>query len=105
MARYLAVVPIQTEGTRVPFDTGGATGDRPSVPPGTRLVAVVNNGEWQSALDVTFPSAYETLRQRCRVGVWKEMQLYLISEERSYEIEDARRVLMNGQPVPEPSRR
>jgi hypothetical protein len=106
MARYLAVVPLQTEGKPVSLDAS-VTGsdDQPSVPPGMRLAAVVNNGEWQSALDVTFPSVYQNLRDRCRAGIWKEMQLYLIGEERSYEIEDARRVLMNGQPVKEPRRR
>lgn len=105
MARYLAVVPILTEGQHVAVARGGAdAADRPSIPPGKRLVAVVNNGQWQLAIDVTFGSAYENLCGRCRAGVWKEMRLYIIGEERAHALEDARRVLMNGEPVPEPNR-
>src|SRR6185312_633132 len=98
MARYLAVVAVQTEGRSLPLDDAAGC-SRPPVPGGDRLVAVVNNGEWQSALDVTHSATYERLWRRWRDGIWKEMQLYLVDAKRASEIEDGRRVLMNGQPV------
>lgn len=110
MARYLAVVPVQTEGRRVPLAAGTVPPSEesddfpPEIPPGTRLVAVVNNGEWQTAMDVTHRDAFERLLRRCRNGVWREMQLYLLDEERAAQIEDGRRVLMNGEPVKDPGR-
>jgi len=104
MPRYLAVIPVQTEGRPVPAEAAAADGGPPAVPEGSRLVAVVNNGEWQSALDVTYPDNYAALRKRCRDGVWKEMRLYLLDEERAAAIEDGRRILMNGQPVRDPGR-
>jgi hypothetical protein len=69
-----------------------------------RLVAVVNNGEWQSAMDVTHQEFYARLRRRCDEGVWHAMSLYLLDEERAAQIEDGRRVLMDGTPIRDPHR-
>lgn len=109
MPRYLAVTSVQQEGR--PIDIGNdasvqdaAPFDQPAVPSGTRLVAVVNNGEWQAAIDVTHPDFYARLRRRCDEGVWQAMSLYLVDEERAAQIEDGRRVLMNGKAVPDPGR-
>lgn len=110
MARYLAVVAVQTEGRKaVPPGAGDkpehdVPSDPPRIPEGKRLVAVVNNGEWQSALDVTFPTAYHSVYRRYRAGTWKVMELFLIDEQRAAQIEDGRRVLMDGQPVQDPGR-
>jgi hypothetical protein len=104
MARYLAVVTVQTEGRRIPPPALDRPDLPPSIPVGSRLVAVVNNGEWQSALDVTFPAVYEKVHRRHQEGTWKAMDLYLIDARRADEIEDGRRVLMNGQPVKDPGR-
>lgn len=108
MARYLAVVPVQAEGRPVlpaPGEASASLGSwthLPAVPAGDRLVAVVNNGEWQAALDVTHPDAFARLSRRCRDGIWREMRLYLLGEERAVQLEDGRRVLMNGEPVKDP---
>jgi|SRR6185312_5370832 hypothetical protein len=107
MARYLAVVAVQTEGRKVlgvnrPGDDVPA--QAPRIPDGDRLVAVVNNGTWQSALDVTYPSTYERVYRRYRDGTWKAMELFFVPEQRAAQIEDGRRVLMNGQPVKDPAR-
>jgi hypothetical protein len=109
MARYLAVLAVQAEGQRISLPAiDGANDDPlpdlPKIPEGRRLVAVVNNGDWQSALDVTFPTVYQRLHRRYRDGTWKAMDLYLIDEHRAAQIEDGRRVLMNGQPVQDPGR-
>jgi hypothetical protein len=109
MARYLAVVAVRTEGRIVLHGAAGERGhDIPPDPPqthrGSRLVAVVNNGEWQSALDVTFPTSYQSVYRRYRQGIWKAMELYFIDEQRAAQIEDGRRVLMNGQPAHDPGR-
>lgn len=101
MARYLAVGTVQTEGRSIPRPAPDLP---PPIPDGSRLVAVVNNGEWQSALDVTFPAVYEKVHRRHQEGIWTAMDLYLIDARRADEIEDGRRVLMNGQPVKDPGR-
>jgi hypothetical protein len=109
MGRYLAVVAVQTEGRKVlAKDVNQPGGEVPTQAPqvasGDRLVAVVNNGTWQSALDVTYPAAYERVYRRYRDGTWKAMELFFVPEQRAAQLEDGRRVLMNGQPVQSPER-
>jgi hypothetical protein len=106
MARHLHVVTVQNEGRKLACWTAA---DRarvplspPDIPKGSRLIAVVNNGEWQSAIDVTHPSFFERVRSRYILGTWQEMALYLIDEQRAAQIEDGRRVLMSGLPVRDP---
>jgi hypothetical protein len=106
MPRYLAVAAAQAEGIPVTLDADNtATGQPFRVPSGQRLIAVVNNGSWQVALDVTFPENLERIMCRCRDGVWRELALYLLPEERAAEISDGRRATMAGDPVEEPARR
>ncbi|HTF61737.1 MAG TPA: hypothetical protein VK638_03395 [Edaphobacter sp.] len=107
MARQFAVLAVQAEGQKLSHPAiDGADGlpDPPKIPAGSRLVAVVNNGEWQSALDVTYPSVYQKVYRRYQEGTWNTMDIYLIDERRANQIEDGRRVMMNGQPVQDPGR-
>jgi hypothetical protein len=110
MARHFAVLAVQAEGQRLSdavIDTAGGGTHLPApprIPEGSRLVAVVNNGEWQSAVDVTYPAVYQRISRRYQEGIWKAMDLYLIDERRADQIEDGRRVTMNGQPVKDPGR-
>jgi hypothetical protein len=109
MARHFAVLAVQAEGQRLSHPAidrtdGDGLPDLPKIPAGSRLVAVVNNGEWQSALDVTYPSVYQKVYRRHQEGIWNRMDLYLIDEGRANQIEDGRRVMMNGQPVHDPGR-
>lgn len=103
MARHFHVVSVQNEGRRLSSwssgDGASVPADAPEIPQGFRLIAVVNNGEWQSAIDVSHPSYFERIRHRCAERVWTEMALYLIDEDRAAQIEDGRRILMNGMPV------
>jgi hypothetical protein len=103
MARHLHVVSVQNEGRRLSRwsagDGASAPADPPEIPEGFRLIAVVNNGDWQSAIDVTHPSYFARIRRRCAERVWTEMALYLVDEERAGQIEDGRRIQMNGMPV------
>ena len=61
MARYLAVAAVRKEGRRI---AGDGTAQPPAVAQGERLIAIVNNGEWQSAIDVTFPVFYDRIYRR-----------------------------------------
>jgi hypothetical protein len=101
MPLYLAVGAVLAEGEPVPVPT-----DVSKLPmsPGRRLVAVVHNGEWQSALDVSHPASYDKLRQRIAEGVWHGLRLYSVAAERVLELADGRRVTMEGLPVPDPGR-
>jgi len=109
MARHFAVLAVQTEGQKLSHAVIERA-DRallrapPPIPNGSRLVAVVNNGEWQSAVDVTYPAVYQRVGRRYQDGTWKVMDLFLIDERRAAEIEDGRRVTMSGQPVKDPGR-
>jgi hypothetical protein len=108
MPRYLAVAAVRREGAPVGAWSASAGGaappDHPAVPSGSCLVAVVDNGSWQSALDVTYPDYYARLRRRCEEGLWRAMSLFLIDEERAAHLEDGRRALMDGTPVRDPGR-
>jgi hypothetical protein len=103
MPRYLAVAPVRAEG--VPVKLGAGTAHLLAAPPGKRLIAVVNNGSWQAALDVTFAESLERIMRRCSDGVWRDLALYLLPEERAAELGDGRRATMTGEPVQEPVRR
>jgi hypothetical protein len=107
MARHFHVVAVQSEGQKLAVwtaaDRASAAPAPPDVPPGSCLIAVVNNGEWQSAIDVTHPSFFERVRGRYMDGTWHEMALYLLDGERANRIEDGRRILMNGMPVRDPA--
>src|ERR1700750_3389709 len=65
MPRYLAVAPARAEGIPVTLGADEAATAQPfHVPSGQRLVAVVNNGSWQVALDVTFPENLKRIMRR-----------------------------------------
>jgi hypothetical protein len=101
MPLYLSVPGVQAEGTPMPVPPDTID---PSVPPGQRMIAVVNNGEWQSALDVSHPDTYHRLRKRVAEGVWSDLRLYSLDEQRALALADGRRTTMQGQPVPDPGR-
>lgn len=109
MARHFAVLAVQTEGQKLSHSVidkadGTHLPAPPQIPDGIRLVAVVNNGEWQAAVDVTYPDVYQRIGRRYQQGIWKAMDLYLIDESRAIQIEDGRRVTMDGRPVRDPGR-
>jgi hypothetical protein len=101
MPLYLSVAGVQAEA--IPLPVPPDTVDL-AVPPGHRIIAVVNNGEWQSALDVSHPDTYQRLRRRVAEGVWQELHLYSLDEQRALALADGRRTTMQGQPVPDPGR-
>jgi hypothetical protein len=102
MPRYLAVVPVQNEGREI---AGTPPAEPVAVAPDARLVAIVDNGSWQLAQDVTDAAAYRALRRRHEEGVWQRMRLFVLDATRADALEDGRRVRMDGMPVPDPGRR
>lgn len=100
MPLYLSVAGVQAEGD--PVQPAPCRDDVP-LPAGRRLVAVVHNGEWQSALDVSHPDAYRRLQQRLQQGVWQGLQLFSLEEQQAVALADGRRATMLGQPVPAPA--
>lgn len=101
MPLYLSVPGVQAEGTRMPVPPEVIG---PVVPPGQRVIAVVNNGAWQSALDVSHPDMYRRVWRQMEEGLWRELQLYSLDEQRALALADGRRVTMAGQPIPDPGR-
>jgi hypothetical protein len=101
MPFYLSVAGVQAEATPMPVPPDSVDF---AVPPGQRIIAVVNNGEWQSALDVSHPDTYHRLRRRVAEGVWRELHLYSLDEQRALALADGGRTTMQGQPVPDPGR-
>ena len=101
MPLYLSVAAVQAEATPMPVPPEPLT---PTVPPGQRVIAVVNNREWQSAIDVSYADTYRRLRRRLAEGVWNDLQLYTVEEQRAIALADGRRATMQGQPVPDPAR-
>src|SRR5258706_13865511 len=99
MARHFAVLAVQAEGQKLshpPIDRADGDGlaDPPKIPAGSRLVAVVNNGEWQSALDVTYPSVYQKVYRRYQERSWNTMEIFLIDERPGHQIEGGRPGMM-----------
>lgn len=103
MPRYLSVGAVRAEGRALPCIAPGQTA--PAAPEGMCLVAVVHNGSWQVALDVTHPPALARVQRLRRDGVWHAMSLFALDAARAGQIEDARRVLLDGRPVQDPGRR
>lgn len=105
MSRYLAVRAVQDEGKRIAGPEPATVAPLPPpVPAGQVLVAIVDNGTWQQARDVSHRAAYEALYRRLAEGVWRRMSLYVIDAVRAGELEDGRRTLMDGRPMPDPGR-
>jgi hypothetical protein len=81
MARQFSVLAVQAEGQKlsppaIDRSDGNGLPDPPNIPEGSRLVAVVNNGEWQSALDVTYPSVYQKVYRRHQEGIWNTWRCF-----------------------------
>lgn len=101
MALYLSVAAVQAEGDAIEQPPSG---DPPAVAPGRRVIAVVENGAWQTALDVSHPDTYRRLHQRLADGIWRALRLYSLDETRALALADGRRATMEGRPVPDPGR-
>src|SRR6202022_5105427 len=104
MARPFAVLAVQAEGQKLSHPAidradGDGLPDPTKIPAGSRLVAVVNNGEWQSALDVTYPSVYQKVYRRYQEGTWNTMDIYFIDDRRAIQIEEGRGWLIKGKQV------
>lgn len=73
---YLGVNAVIKCGKRI----GQAQETQPSTPAGNRLIAIINNGLWQLAPDVSSPGDYNELYRAYSAGAYLDMILYLLPE-------------------------
>lgn len=78
MGTYLGVNAVKNHGVYM----GYAQEQKPITPPNNRLVAVLNNGVWQVAPDVTRDSEYKHFFDSYAQGNWLAMQLYRLEESK-----------------------
>lgn len=81
---YLGVNAVKKKGE----SQGLAFGTQPFVPMGKRLVAIVNNGVYQVAPDVTESREYDHFYESYAQGHWLRMDLYLLPEDLVKECPD-----------------
>ena len=85
MGTYLGVTAVQRNGQPVQLYTGST---QPTVPQGKRLIAIMDNGVWKIAPDVTRPSEYAEFHRNYSQGNWLAMKLYLLDESKVAECPD-----------------
>lgn len=66
--------------------------DQPSIPFGMRLVGIVSNGAWETALDLTNRRDYSRVSDEVMHGKWRDCELHLLEEELVSECPDEGRV-------------
>jgi hypothetical protein len=101
MPLYLAPAAVQAEGQPVALPTDGS---QPSLATGQRLVAVMNTEDWQTAMDVSFAATFQKLRKDATDGIWRDVRLYSVNEDRITALADGRRATLDGRPVAAPPR-
>lgn len=87
MSEYFGVSKVQEIGQRVDLPDGKRQ-RQPLIPVGKSLIAVVGNGLWKIAPDVTDLMAYEYFRESHEIGVWATLELYLLTHEQLCECPD-----------------
>ncbi len=78
MGTYLGVDAVKNHGVYM----GNAQKSKPLTPSNSRLVAILNNGVWQTAPDVTRDSEYKYFYDSYAQGNWLAMQLYRLEESK-----------------------
>ncbi len=87
MGTYLGVRAVERLGKPVYSHSS-----RPEIPSGQRLIAVMDNGLYKIAPDVTRPSEYKEFYDCYAQGQWIEMHLYLLEEDKVAQCPDEGRV-------------
>lgn len=78
MGTYLGVNAVKNHGVYM----GHASSNKPSIPFGERLIAVLSNGVWQTAPDVTRDFEYKHFYDSYAQGYWLAMHLYRLEESK-----------------------
>jgi len=88
MGSYLGVKAVEAKG-KIVYAMNGA---QPNIPNGNRLIAVLSNGLWKIAPDVTDPSEFKSFYGYYSQGYYLSMELYLLPESQVAECPDEGRV-------------
>ncbi len=90
MGTYLGVRAVEHLGR--PTNLSYNSNNQPLIPSGKRLIAVMNNGLYKIAPDVTRPSEYKEFYDCYAKGIWIAMHLYLLEENEVTKCPDEGRV-------------
>lgn len=88
MGQYLGVTAVEEKGEHI----GTMRKDQPQIPQDQRLIAIVSNGLWKVAPDVTSSSEYDHFFQSYRKGSWVKIDLFLLHENEIENCPDEGRV-------------
>jgi hypothetical protein len=87
MGSYYGVEQITKLGTKI-----ASYSSTPPEPQGNQaLVAVMDNGVFRVAVDVSRPSEYAHFKDAYSQGMWLSMDVYTISKDKLAECPDTRR--------------
>lgn len=92
MAKYLGVRAVEAKGQKI---QGHLSEKQPIVPNGKRLIAILQNGVWKIAPDVTHPAEYAELYKSYSQGNFLGGELYLLDENLLAQCPDEGRVNLN----------
>ena len=103
MPSYLNVPAVKTYGVRVPKMTGGQAY---VIPRDRRLIAIVDNREYQLAEDITTVEARERLYNDLERMIWTNISLYAVKEDdiRNGKMTGGCRFQMDDTPVLDPGK-
>lgn len=88
MGSYYGVKKVEEIGERLNYNNA----KQPNVPVDKRLIAVIGNGLFKIAPDVTSPSEYDEFYHQYSSGYWLTFATYLLTEDQLKDCPDEGRV-------------
>ena len=91
MGTYLGVNAVKEHGEQINADD-----KQPRIPPGKFLVAIICNGIWSIAPEVTPESEYDEFHRDYCAGHWLSFKVYAVNESDRDNCPDEGRVPCGG---------